>query len=364
MAESVLVIGYNSRVAACSARRAGWEAYSLGHHSDIDLLKCVKKHVCFQEEPEDLKQYLRQLDVDRVVLGSGFEDADIPASKVLGNDPKIAKNVVDKVWLARKLDALGIPQPELFDRDNVRYPCIAKPIVGGGGHKNFVVRDESMLPPEDEYFLQELVTGMPLSTCTFSTGSEAIAATVNEILVGKKWLGTDLPYNYCGNVTPYITKFSDEMHAISERLIPELGLVGTNGIDFVVNRDGPKVLEINPRFQGSVDAVELATGENVFQAHVDAINGKLRPFKIRQYGYRAILFAPRPLQVNADLSDAMRADVPPVGTIYKKGDAICTQLGKGRTRGEASSMVREGVRQVKKLLRAPGRHPRTHSGNR
>lgn len=357
MAESVLVIGYNSRVAACSARRAGWEAYSLGHHSDLDLLGCVKKHVCFEEHPADLKPLLRQFDVDYYVLGSGFEDADVPASKVLGNDPRIAKNVVSKVWLARKLDELGIPQPELFDRENVRYPCIAKPIVGGGGHKNYVVRDESMLPPEDTYFLQELVVGRPLSTCTFSTGSEAIAATVNEILVGKKWLGTDLPYNYCGNVTPYITRFSDEMRAISERLIPELGLVGTNGIDFVVNKDGPKVLEVNPRFQGSLDAVELATGENVFQAHVDAINGRLRPFRIRQYGYRAILFAPRLLRVTADLSGPMRADIPPVGTTYKKGDAICTQLGKGRTRGEASAMVRDGVRQVRKLVCPPGRQP-------
>jgi predicted ATP-grasp superfamily ATP-dependent carboligase len=143
------------------------------------------------------------------------------------------------------------------------------------------------------------------------------------------------------------------MHAISERLIPELGLVGTNGIDFVVNRDGPKVLEINPRFQGSVDAVELATGENVFRAHADAVNGKLRPFRIRQYGYRAIMFASRPLHVNADLSHPMRADIPPVGKSYKKGDAICTQLGKGRTRGEAADMVRDGVRQVRKRLCAP-----------
>jgi predicted ATP-grasp superfamily ATP-dependent carboligase len=358
MAESVLVVGYNSRVGACSACRAGWEAYSLGHHPDTDLLKCVKKHVTFDEEPKSLKPYLKQFDVDWVVLGSGFEDADVPASKVLGNDPKIAHNVVSKVWLARKLDALGIPQPELLDRDNVRYPCIAKPIVGGGGHKNYIVRNETMLPPENEYFLQELVKGTPLSTCTFSTGSEAIAATVNEILVGKKWLGTDLPYNYCGNVTPYITKFRKQMCDISESLIPELDLVGTNGIDFVVNRDGPKVLEINPRFQGSVDAVELATGMNVFQAHVDAINGKLYPFKIKRYGYRGIMFATRRTPVTVDLSGPGRADIPPVGTVYHKGDAICTLLGKGRTRGEAAASVRDNLRRVRHELSVPrtGRH--------
>lgn len=351
MSPSVLVIGYNSRVAACSARRAGWKAYSLGHHSDLDLLQCVERHVAFDEQPHDLRPYLKEFDVDYIVPGAGFEDAaDLPRSKVLGNDPRVAKDVVNKVWLAKKLEELGIPQPELFDRESVRYPCIAKPIKGGGGHKNFVVRDETMLPPEDEYFLQELVEGRPLSTCVFSTGSEAVVATVNEILVGARWLGQYLPYGYCGNVTPYVTRFRDEMRAISERLIPGLGLVGTNGIDFVVSRDGVKVLEINPRFQGSVDAVELATGGNVFQAHVDAINGKLPRFRVRQFGYRAIYFSRGQTVVTADLKGPMTADVPPAGRTFRHGDAIITVLGQGRTRGEASAEVRDNLRRVKKGL--------------
>lgn len=363
MVESVLIIGYNSRVAACSARRAGWEAYSLGHHPDRDLLQCVKRHENFEHEPADLRPFIKNFDVDYYALGAGFEDAtELPRSKVLGNDPRIAKNVVNKVWLAKKLEKLGIPQPELFDHDNVRYPCIAKPIKGGGGHKNFVVHDDSMLPPKDEYFLQELVTGKPLSTCTFSTGSEAVAATVNEILVGVKWLGQDLPYGYCGNVTPYITKFRDQMLEISAKLIPELGLVGTNGIDFVVNKDGVKVLEINPRFQGSLDSVELATGGNVFKAHVDAINGKLPGFKIKQYGFRAIHFSRGYNLVAGDLMSRMTADVPFEGEVFKNGDAILTVLGKGMTRGEASANVREKLRWVKSRLKAvPGQK---HEDNR
>ena len=58
----------------------------------------------------------------------------------------------------------------------------------------------------------------------------------------------------------------------------------------------------------------MATGENLFQAHVDAINGKLRPFKIKQYGYRAILFAIRTMRFTQDLSSPETADIPPVGT--------------------------------------------------
>lgn len=347
---SVLVVGYNSRVAACSARRAGYKVYSLGHYDDLDLLRCVENSIRFEDHPASIRPFLKQFDVDYVVLGAGFEDADVPASMVLGNDPKIAHDVCDKVWLAGKMEELGIPQPKIYTRDNVEYPCIAKPIVGGGGHKNYKVLDESMLPPEEEYFLQELVSGMPLSVCAMSTGTEAMPVSINEILIGKKWLGVEPGYTYCGNVTPYITRFKDQMYDIARKLIPALGLLGTNGIDFIVNKDGPKVLEINPRFQGSLDAVEMATGENLFQAHVDAINGRLRPFGIKQYGYRAIMFANRTARVTQDLSSAETADIPPVGTVIEKGNALISINGTGRTRGEASAVVRSTIRRIRKGL--------------
>lgn len=350
MKESVLVIGYNSRVVACSARRAGYKVYSVGHYDDLDLLKCVERQSTFEHHPEDLKKFLKQFDVDHIVMTAGFEDADVPRSKVLGNDPAIAGNVINKVWLAGKLEDLGIPQPEIFSRDTVRFPCIAKPIKGGGGHKNFTVLDESMLPSEEEYFLQELVTGKPLSVCAVSTGSEAMPVSLNEILIGKKWLGQELDYAYCGNVTPYITRFKEQMYEIARELLPALGLVGSNGIDFIVNSEGPKVLEINPRFQGSLDAVEIATGENHFRMHVDAIEGKLRPCKIKQYGYRAIFFAGRATKVTGDLMSAGTADVPRIGNEFEKGDAIITVLGCGATRGEAAAMVKDRVRWVKKGL--------------
>ena len=359
MSGSVLVVGYNSRLVACSAKRAGYRVYSLGHYNDLDLCRCVEGSARFDDRPSSIRPFLKEFETDKVVLLAGFEDADVPAPAVLGNDPAISHKVINKIWLARKLDELDIPQPKLFTRDNVEYPCIAKPIVGGGGHKNILVTDESMLPPMDEYFLQELVTGIPLSVCTMSTGDEAMPISVNEILAGKKWLGVEHEYTYCGNVTPYLTKHQDRMYAIARKLIPELGLVGTNGIDFIVNREGPQVLEVNPRFQGSLDAVEMATGENIFKAHVDAINGKLRPFRIRQYGYRAIYFARNRTLVTRDLSGPATADIPPVGTVFDRGDAILSINAEGHTRGEASAMVRDTISRVRAGLRIS---PNDHGG--
>jgi len=105
---------------------------------------------------------------------------------VLGNDPKVARNVVNKVWLAEKLKKLGMPHPRIYkSKDDVPFPCVAKPVKGGGGVKNYLVKDASMLPEGDGYFFQEYVTGKPLSVSVLSTGKEAMPVCVNEILVAK-----------------------------------------------------------------------------------------------------------------------------------------------------------------------------------
>lgn len=348
----ILVVGYNARVMACPAYRAGYKVYSLSHYDDLDLLKCVEKNFTFRGDlPTDIRPWLDLVDVDQVVLGSGFEDLDLPASKVLGNDPKIAKNVVNKVLLADKLKKLGLPHPWIYhNKKDLTFPCVAKPIKGGGGVKNFLVRDESMLPEGDEYFFQEYVTGKPLSVSVLSTGKEAMPIALNEVLVGKKWLGQDKEFGYCGNVTPYNTRFKEQMFDIARELMPALKLVGHNGIDFIVNKDGPMVLEVNPRFTGAVDSVELAIEDNLFKAHVDSINGKLNEYKIKRYGIKAILFARRHTVVKGDLLKPMIADVPHIGNVYENGEAICTVMGKGMTRGEAVSDLKQRIGYVKKSL--------------
>ena len=349
MTKSVLIVGYNARVMACPAYRAGFKAYSLSHYDDRDLLNCVEKNFTFSGElPTDIKPWLEKVNADYVVLGSGFEDVDLPASRVLGNDPKISCNVVNKLWLAEKLKKMGMPHPRIYyNKKDLTYPCVAKPIKGGGGVHNFLVRDESMIPKGNEYFFQEYVTGKPLSVSVLSTGKEAEPIALNEILVGKKWAGQEKEFGYCGNVTPYNTRFRDRMFDIARELIPALGLVGHNGIDFIVNSDGPQVLEINPRFTGAVDSVELALKENLFKAHVDAINGKLHQYKIKQYGIKAILFARRTTKITGDLLAPMVADVPQTGHVYESGEAICTVLGAGSTRGEAVEQMKERMRFVR-----------------
>ena len=96
------------------------------------------------------------------------------------------------------------------------------------------------------------------------------------------------------------------MIAIAERIAAASGCCGTIGIDFVVGKTGPVAIEVNPRFQGTVDTVEMACGCNLFDLHAGACSGHLparRP-EPREVAARSILFADRDMTVNADLGYA------------------------------------------------------------
>jgi len=38
---------------------------------------------------------------------------------------------------------------------------------------------------------------------------------------------------------------------------------------------GVQVIEVNPRFQGSIDTIELSTGLSIFDAHIKSFDGEL-----------------------------------------------------------------------------------------
>jgi predicted ATP-grasp superfamily ATP-dependent carboligase len=208
-----------------------------------------------------------------------------------------------------------------------------------------------MLPVND-YFLKDIINCRPLTVSVLSDSKDAVPVSLNEILVGKKWLGQRLEFGYCGNVTPFKTKHRGEMYGIARKLIPALGLVGSNGIDFMVDEKGPCVLEVNPRFQGSIDTVELATGQNLFKAHVDAIEGRIVPLKVRQFAIKGIVFATRKTVVTGNMLRPMIADVPKPGSVFGPDEAIVTITGSGATRGDASTVLRKNLSFVKKNLKA------------
>ena len=381
----VLVIGVNTRHIACSASRAGYTVYTLGRFNDVDLKACSDRSVIHDmpdvhdlDLPELIPLFRTLLPVDFIVLGPGFEHlgnwveeitGNVP---VLNNPPHIFTNISDKAWLAKKLKILNLPHPFTVSLDSLKtpedwtggYPAIIKPRFGAGGMENRLVIDLKDLEmtmnvlDSGQYLLQEYIKGTVTSVSIISTGKQAVAIAVNEQLAGIDTL-TGMPFAYCGNITPYMSEYNDWMRETSMNLAKELALVGSNGVDFIITDKGPVVLEVNPRFQGSIDTVERSTGLNIFRLHHESFQGKLPVCGDSQcFSIKTIFFAPRRLVVEKRVYDYLvqcynegtAADVPSKGTVCEKDEPVVSFLSEGNSRMEVVSQAEQLVNGLTDII--------------
>lgn len=370
--EKILAIGYSVRHIVCSGSRAGYEMYAADAFGDVDTRRCAKKYISLN--PLQLQADVRLLEgeinkMDGIIIGSGFERADFgflkveDRRKILGNAPEKTKEVSNKAWLASRLDDFGIVHPltytgrEIAEGEeekakHLHYPVVAKPAYGGGGTANFFCNNENALiqcaKQLPEFLFQEYIKGKHASVSTISTKKEAISISLNEQLIGLDSLYAPGPFVYCGNVSPFVTKFSEQVCEIAEEIAMELGLVGSNGVDFVITDDGPFVIEVNPRFQGTLDTVELSTGLNLVHASMKAVRADLlvERLKAKKYAAKAIAFAKQEGVVMGNLDTSGIVDIPEKGRIIKSGEPIATGIGIGDSRAEAFAEAMKNVARI------------------
>ncbi|APH39360.1 ATP-grasp domain-containing protein [Methanohalophilus halophilus] len=378
--KNILVIGYSSRNIAHSAKGAGYNVYAIDAFCDRDLeYNTCKCHALMEEDIHEVEneEIIRimdnfETDFDGVVLGSGFEniEREIFDCPVLNNSVGQMGIVSNKKRFAEELQKLGIPHPETHVAMNppqINTPMILKPAIGGGGIFNKIVTSADELEYQvdklckagnfkpGELILQEVVHGTAASVSMISDGIQATAIGVNEQLIGISWL-TKMPFAYCGNITPMQTPHENEMIEICEKLCEHFKLKGSNGMDFIITEKGPVILEINARFQGSLDSVEIATGTNIFQAHVDAFKGILpeRP-KYQRWGGRTILYASeKPVTISKQISEVFGkgsfADIPKSGYEAFPDDPLVSILAKGNSRNDVIGHMKDQAKMLNKIL--------------
>ncbi len=362
----ILVIGNSTRSIVCSAKRAGHTVFSLDNFCDVDMRNCADSAFLIgnasRKKIYEFAQTFGQ--TDGVILGPGFENMEF--KNVLGNSPDVAKKVNDKLNLSKKLQSLGIPHPEtepLSKASGLRFPLMIKPTCGSGGMMNSIVRDEDELATiqsrceTSEFIAQEFVEGIPCSVSLIGTGDDACVIALNEQLIGIPGL-TRLPFAYCGNITPFVTDRKSEMMQYSEQIALEFGLKGSNGADLIQTKNGVVVIEVNPRFQGSLDTIELSCGMNIFDAHVRSFSGEI-PLSIRHKRFAAknILYAGKRIVVNERLYEKLincmkierAADIPEKGCTVTEDEPLTTMLETGGTREIVLEKVERSVRYIKRM---------------
>ncbi len=210
----------------------------------------------------------------------------------------------------------------------------------------------------DEFLAQEYLEGIPCSASLIGNGNDARVVALNEQLIGIPWL-TGLPFAYCGNITPFHSRFNDEMIQYATRIASEFRLVGSNGVDFMLTDKGLFVLEVNPRFQGSLDTIELSLGINIFDAHVKSFEGELpEPVEPARFAAKVIAYANERVVIDEKISERLNkcmkqgsaADIPRRGWVVKPDEPVATFLETGKTREIALETAGKSARYIKAMM--------------
>ncbi len=337
----LLIVGFSTRHVVQSAVKAGHEVFAIDHFCDLDLRSLATDYFQFEELDELLPLIItacEKFHPDGIIPTSGAEILSNLPVPLLGTDPKIAEQFLDKSKTQVFLQKLGCPVPRILTEDEVNsgIPAILKPCIGSGGWRNLLVRNSLDIASFERmflkvpYILQEKVEGIPASVCCVTDGRRAVAIAVNrQILRGTR----DAQFGFAGSITPFVHHRQSEMMILAEWIAGASGCKGIIGVDFMVRDDSVSVIEVNPRFVGTLDTIERAMGLNLVTLHLDALNGILpeeRPEPIR-FAARRILFSSREMKISCDLSEFKPdvADIPVPPMLFKPETAMISCFGEG-----------------------------------
>ena len=354
----VLVAGFATRHVAQSARNAGYSVCAVDHFCDQDLAWCTEDREKFEELedlPDAIDRIARRHSFDLFVPTSGAEDLPV-AIPLCGTPRERIAPFLDKLGTQQFFESHAVPAPRLLPEEE--FPAMVKPRRGAGGWRNAIIRTrEEMRAWEDLYpgvpfIRQELVEGISASVCCMADGTRARAIAANEQFLRGSG---ESAFGFCGSVTPFVHPLAGRMAEIAEKIAAASGCTGTLGIDFVVGESGAYAIEVNPRFQGTVETVEAATGTNLFGLHADACRGVLpasmpRPLR---FAARSILFADHDMTLTSDLAPLREfvVDIPWPGTFFEAGQAIVSVSAQGPDRETVIALLDKHITTVRQYMR-------------
>jgi uncharacterized protein len=341
---ALLIAAISGRALAAAARRAGYRPLVADFFRDTDTVALAERAVIL---PGDLKDgidaagvidTLRSLaDGEQpvaVVLGSGFErkpdlvDEIARHFPLAGNGGAAIRRVKDPQALAGDCAELGIPHPE-FRRDRPADPenwIVKTAGAAGGAH---IRRANGEDPPKGRYF-QRFVRGQNLSALFVGDGRSARIAGFS-----RQWTSPapSAPYRYGGAVR--LRRFDRQDTATIgtwlSALTDRAGLAGLCSADFIRDKDGYHLIEINPRPGATLDIFDSHDAP-LIEAHLRASRGEAYHLpNFTDSMAQMIAYATGPVARFPAISwPDWTADHQSEGTRLSPGDPVCTVFASGR----------------------------------
>jgi uncharacterized protein len=299
-----------------------------------------------------------------VVYGASFENHPALVARLaerhtlLGNAPGTVRAVRDPARVGAALRDAGVPYPRTFvgapPERSRRW--LRKPLRGGGGTRVHEWRGGAL--PAGA-FVQERIDGLACSAAAVGDGVNAAVLGLSEQLVGQRAFGVR-GYRWCGNLVPPRLPAGEREELLGQArticgcLAGAFALRGLFGVDLIWDGERAWTVEVNPRPTASLEAIEAAYGVGVFDAHLSACAGELRPVEAERLGAagKAVLFATEDVTVGDSvrwLEQGVR-DVPHPGERIAAGRPICTVVAQAATPENALPELEEQAARVRAEL--------------
>jgi predicted ATP-grasp superfamily ATP-dependent carboligase len=346
----VLIVGISTRALAESASRAGHSCVSVDAFGDLDQKSRVENVGLSRDLGRRYSAATAVAIGRRSAVASAAYVANLenhPAAvrrlalgrQLLGNTPATLVRARDPVAVAEVVRRAGGRVPLTLPPDQTRHASagvrwLRKPRRGGGGSGVKKWRPGAPVGPHE--LVQERIEGVLVSVAFVADGQRAVLLGMSTGLAGDPAFGAR-GYRYCGSLYPFSADRAllDRMSAIAGAVTEAFGLVGLNGIDFVLREGEPYVLEINPRYSASMELIERGGRLSVFEAHVAACGRALPsegPAPMPEVLGKAILYARQEVIVGDSgrwlLRDDLR-DLPFPGERIRRGHPVCTVFARG-----------------------------------
>lgn len=351
-ANQVLIVGASTRAAAFSAVRAGLNPHCVDHFADRDLQAlCPVERVRIEDGTAGLQRVALALEPQPLLYTSPIENHPDFVEQLSwrhqlhGNAAETLRSVRDPFRVTEALRRHGLPAPEVrrsaddLSRDGT---WLIKPLASGGGRSIRFLDQQPLLLAESTYF-QKWIDGPSFSSLYVAGHGRATLLGVTRQLVGVP----GSPFAYHGSIGPHPVpeRLREALVALGHAVASSSDLVGFFGVDFVLHADEPWTVEVNPRYTGSVEVFELASGRSLLIEHLRGCCSRLPMYIYQSISIgtskvvgKAVVYASRPFAVpeitisrssqNHGFSVPRIADVPWPGQVWA-GEPVMTVFATG-----------------------------------
>ena len=366
--EKLLLIGINTRSMLNSALKLDYEIFSTSYFSTSDTPQIKNQKIILEEKNNESSgifednfnsSYILETskdfidEADYIIPISGISPGEFSKKdqkKILGN--KDVSQIENKFKFYEKIkDEFTVPETFLIkdvdeaieiseNKPEVKY--IIKPVKGSGGYDINLLNNDSTIQLNDSenYILQEYIDGINLSSSILAR-KDIKKTIINSRLLTENDFKNNNSYIYIGNILPLtkesilsnignIDEINKQMIETSQNLAYKFNLIGSNGVDYILNENGLYVIEVNPRIQGTFECLEKSLQINMLDAHIKScMNESVEIPKAKYYSYKKIIYSPcRNKYSKIDLDNIY--DLPHIGTITEKSEPLLTIIDKDR----------------------------------